>query len=165
MLRRRRPPATSAGPISGIELLREVQEDGVPILQEFFGLAGFRDPAQVEEHPAQFLYPLDFFLRDEVLGDEDPENGVFAAQRLAYFIGHYLNVELDGEWYLEASPPGSRPLLVVGRFKAIDRMDQWLAPVHVATAFVHEPPGRDLAALVHRLVEALRGGTWGQRTA
>jgi hypothetical protein len=92
------------------------------------------------------LDAVDDFMKDQVITDEDR---VWILARMAYFVGQVLIQRLGGEWLINEHPH-SRFFLryVIGRVPGVRSPNATVDPFAVASAFLAEPPGRSLRAIV-----------------
>lgn len=126
----------------------------MPVLSEFAQRLELRDPPLIGADPERYLPSIDAYMKDQVVG---PEDRVWILTRLGYLIGEILVQRLSGSWFLN-DIPDSRYFLryVVGRFAALPNPAAMLDPFQVADAYLSQPPGRSLSAIVKQVEEELR---------
>lgn len=117
-----------------------------PVLSDFADRLGLQKPDTIAANPEAFLEPLDDFMRNQVITDE---NRIWIAARLAYFIGQIIIQRLGGEWLLNEHP-NSRFFLqyVVGRIPGVRNPNATVDPFAVAATFLAERPGRSLTRII-----------------
>ena len=121
-------------------------EEIEPVLSDFADRLGLPNPSSAATAPEKFLEPIDAFMKDQIITNEDR---IWILARLAYLIGQVLNQRLEGTWLLNENPNSLLFLrYVVGRFKRVKNPQATVAPFDVATAFLSQPQGRSLAGII-----------------
>ena len=125
-----------------------------PVLADLVERIGWPDPDTIQHNPDRFLAVLDRWLRDVTV---EPEDRVWLAARVTYYVGALLIQRCGGCWLVEEDP--ASPYFahyVVGR---LDRGASGLigtSPFLIADRFLSEPPGRSLVALMQEVEHDLR---------
>jgi len=121
-------------------------EEMEPVLSDFAGRLGLPNPNTATTEPEKFLEPVDAFMKEQIISDEDR---IWILARVAYLIGQVLNQRLEGTWLLNENPNSLFFLrYVVGRFKRVRNPQATVDPFDVSTAFLSQPPGRSLAGII-----------------
>lgn len=104
--------------------------------------------------PERYLASIDAYMRDQIVR---PDDRVWALTRIGYFVGEVLIQRVSGCWLLNEFPH-SRTFLryVVGQFAGAADQGVMVDPFEVAAAFVDQPPGRSLAAILGEIETEIR---------
>jgi hypothetical protein len=133
-----------------LEFDKFVQE-AAPVLSDFAKRLGLENPQSIAVNPEAFLEPIDDFMKDQVIMDDDR---IWIVARLAYFIGQILIQRFGGEWLLNERPD-SRFFLqyVVGRFPSTSNPNVTIDPLRIASEFLAAPSGRSLERTITEAIE------------
>jgi hypothetical protein len=126
----------------------------MPVLAEFAEALDLENPPMIVADPDRYLPSIDAFMRRQLV---EPEHRVWILTRLGYLVGEVLVQRLSGCWLLN-DIPDSRYFLryVVGQFATIRNPNAMVDPFAVADAFIGQPLGRDLTAMVAEVESELR---------
>lgn len=121
-------------------------EEMEPVLSDFVDRLGLPNPKTAATASEAFLEPIDAFMGNQVISNDDR---VWIVTRLGYLIGQILNQRLGGTWLVNDNPNSLLFLrYVVGRFERVKNPQATVDPFDVATAFVSQPPGRSLSGII-----------------
>lgn len=126
----------------------------MPVLADFAESLELANPTRIVADPDRYLPSVGEFMRHQDVGADDR---VWIITRLGYLIGEVLVQRLGGCWFINEIPD-SRYFLryVVGRFTRIGNHNAMVDPFEIASAFVDQPPSRELLVLVLEVERALR---------
>lgn len=123
--------------------LERMLSERMPVLADFFQRLGHTDGAMVLVEAPRFVGPLDAFLRQQVITQEDR---AWILARVAYFVGEYLVQRHGGIWFVDDDAESRHFLrIVVGRFSDGTNSVARIDPFEVAAALVDHRPPRSLA--------------------
>ena len=110
---------------------------------------GLADPHLVLLEPERFLEPLDAFLREQTIADEDRP---WIHTRIGYFIGELFVCRFEGCWFLNEEDASCHFLrYVVGRFTKLTDKKAIVEPFAVANDYLAQPPGRNLLGSIGQI--------------
>lgn len=126
------------------------------VICDLFDALGASVPALAVAEPEQHLDFLDRWLAAQDLSAAGPDDRVWLATRLMYFVGEVLIARHGGCWAIDEDP--ERPTFlrfVVGSFA--DGAGSVVDPRQVAWTFCQGTEGRSLRVVVDELSASIRG--------
>jgi hypothetical protein len=125
----------------------------LPVLHHFAAALELPTPSLIVAEPERYLPPIDAWLRDQVIESDD---WVWIVTRVGYFIGEVLIHRFGGCW-LVCDAPDSRFFArhVVGRLHRVSNPAAITDPFEIATAYLKQPPGRSLVAILEEVCAEL----------
>ena len=128
-----------------------------PAIKEFASFIGIENPQNALDKPEKFLEVLEFFFKNQDIGELDIEARETLHLMLMYFVGELLLARYGGNWFLNENPDSESFLhYVVGYFeKDIISEELFLDPFNIVKVFIQTNIGRSLIKTIKEAEESI----------